>query len=172
MKTSIVIFAAMLLCSQVQAQKKEFMGIKLGLPASAQSPAIQFGELMEGDGYSFSTVYGERICGGSTGTVSYVKGNIEGLMCDYDNSEAPTLLKSLYVKYGEPSRVKQETVQTGMGVKLERHYYTWTLSGMSVILQTPSTKIDTCNLSALTSAQNAGIQANKTNKIKKHAQDF
>jgi hypothetical protein len=64
MKTSIVIIAAMLLCSRLQGQKKEFMGIKLGLPASAQRSDIQFGDLMEGDGYSFSTVYGEKICGG------------------------------------------------------------------------------------------------------------
>jgi hypothetical protein len=93
-------------------------------------------------------------------------------MCDYDESEAPTLLKSLHLKYGEPSRVKQETVQTGMGVKLVRHSYTWVLRDMSVILLSPSNKIDICTVGALTSAQRAGMEANETNKIKKHAKDF
>ena len=172
MKKSIVIVAAVLLCSQVQAQKKEFMGIRLGRPASAQRADIQFGDLIEGGGYSFSEVYGDKICGGNPGNVSYVKGNIESLTCDYDNSEAPTLLESLYLKYGKPSRVKQDTVQTGMGVKLARHHYTWALPGMSVMLQTPSTKIDACSLSAFTSAQIASVVANTKKEVIKHARDF
>jgi hypothetical protein len=115
-KTSIVIIVAMLSCSQVQAQKKEFMGIKFGFPASAQSSGIQFGELLnDDDGYYFSSVDGEKICGGQPASVSYVKGNIESLLCVYDESEAPSLLKSLYLKFGKPSRVKQETVQNGYG---------------------------------------------------------